>query len=1233
MVLVSQRDHSIFSTENRQASNSSPKLPRRESTEFAGFSRRSSQRATSTTSSSAKHDGDNFSGYARSGELLQQHRKSPSLLDLDKRTTEPNSNDPISHEFWPNGRSPPKGPRAMVTPSAFPSEDETNKIAISELLKLEANERRQSSSSSGQHILRNTDEVLNDIDGTSGSVRFSNNSIRLEPQTATEYSKSEATTEPVSPVVEGRSLNEAACQGSISDSVAKVVKNDPAQIAGSSEDNCGAAPIGFRGRTFDPGQVTISQHYIGSKTCDVVPAAPSSPPLPTFSEHRANSVTPTLDRSKIYDSPQLPFIQKSLGSNLRFSADDTKSLSSELSISSGRTPSETSSTPSDMRVKKCHDVGAAITRVATSPPSFSPVLIGNETFRCARCVKRSGLPLATAGKRTGSSLRPTGHKALHLASTEGIKSGLLDDNARPTKRQKLDHAEGYGLLHVPRTLNLLRDCNRPTSAPIQTQAYLKDKPSSSENNVLNHPLNGSVGSADDRACLQAHSHIEHSVIPIEAPAPGPNKEHEHSESVSEAGRTSVTTDRGQCQEPAKQLTVDAHTPSEPDHESDRRPLRARDSSIQPISTAVPVETSGFVDIDSFDLGVRPYESNVTLLDSDPSAERAPGTQARKQSSIHGSDDDALSDKSMSIESDQPEPTDTNNSVRRSSSPALIADKFDSLERQDHAKSIIDLPSSERFGSISPLSKRPPSTVNASSANLSATSITTPRSNDVTNTYASATADHNHRHSSAAKIYSEAANPSLKKYPLTPCSMCGKPVFTSFSKNSTKTLCTGCAKVNESNLPTPCTTTQLNDRLLSPESSNMASLNQAPLSPPSKKAVSLDKSKQSLQSKAKAQQSRPLKVFPEQSSPFRTAPLRTQRQFLASKVNGAPALSSRPVANPQQPELAINGHIGVETRVDLPKFPALTKQHEKTIPLAIPSPPEKVSQVGKAPGHPETNDRQKQLTPHVGFSHEKGKGSSIVHTEAALATNEAVVEQRQYAGESDQRIKDLGRALAAKELEFERAKIEIAALKEQSSRNNKLEHDHTIKANDRTITGLGEELQKLQQQPGIKDTPPSIYTEKDLLMAWPQYHPKNVWFNRSAKIAEIKSRPSRKATFGKRLANIRKDRSNVHHEVDRSPPTSHSIPKPPRYDRDVEETRPPGGLESYGAGSPEPTVISDAESDKELSFEELIGVPPNAIPTIYDKALAYRDGTRDKKGKLPRAKVVYKVGRNVAGQLK
>ncbi|KAI9790433.1 MAG: hypothetical protein M1835_000962 [Candelina submexicana] len=1202
-------------------------LPRRESTEFAGFSRRSSQRATPTTSSSAKHDGDDFPGYPRSRELLQKPQKSPSLLDPDKRTTEPNSHDPISHEYWPNGRSPPKGPRALVTPSSFPSEDDTNKIAISELLKLEANERRQSFSSSGQHIFRNTDEVLNDIDGPSGSARFSDNSIRLESQTATEYSKSQATTGRVPSVIEGRSLNEAACQGSISESVAKVVKNDSAKIVGSSEDNRGAAPISFRGRPFDPGQVTISQHYIGSKTCDIVPAAPSSPLLPAFSEHKANSIAPTLDRSKIFDSPQLPFIQKSLGSHLRFIADDTKSLSSDLSISSGRTPSETSSTPSDMR-----DVGAAITRVATSPPSFSPVLIGNETFRCARCIKRSGLPSATASKRTGSSLRPTGHKALYLASTEEVKSGLLDESVRPTKRQKLDHTEGHGLLHVPKTLNLQGDCNRTTSPPIQTQACLKDKPSSSENTVLNHSLNGSVGSADDRASLQAHSPIEHSVIPIEAPAPGPNKDHEQSKSVSEARSTSVTTDRGQCQEPAKQLTVDAHIPSEPGIESDRRPLRAREFPIQPISTAV--ETSDFVDIDSFNISVRPYESNITLLDSDPSAEKAPGAQARKRSLTHGSDvdnDDALSGKSMSIESDQPEPTDTNNSFRCSPSPALIADKFDSLERQDHVKSTVELPSSERLGSISPLCKRPPTTINASSVNLSATSINTPKSNDVTNTYASAIADHNHRHSSAAKIYSEAANPSLKKYPLTPCSMCGKPVFTPFAKNTTKTLCTGCAKGNESNLPAPCTTT-LNDRLLSPESFNMASLNQAPLSPTSKKAVSLDRSKQSPQSKARAQHSRPLKFFPEQSSPFRTAPLRTQRQFMTVKANGAPGLSSRPVINPQQPKLAINGHIGVETRVDLPPSPALTKQHEKTIPLAIPPPPERVSQDGKAPGHPEANDGQKQLTPHVGSPHETGKGSSIVHIEAAPAINEADIEQRQYAGESDQRIKDLERALTAKELEFERAKVEIAALKEQSSRNNKLEHDNTINANNRTITSLREELQKLQQQRG-KETPHSIYTEKDLLKAWPQYHPKNVWFNRSAKIAEIKKRPSRKATFGKRLANIRKERSNVHHEVDRTPPTSHSIPEPSRHDRDVEETRPPGGLESYGAGSPEPTVISDGESDKELTLEELIGVPPNAIPTIYDKALAYRDGTRDKKGKLPRAKVVYKVGRNIAGQLK
>ncbi|MCJ1403457.1 hypothetical protein MMC11_006680 [Xylographa trunciseda] len=51
------------------------------------------------------------------------------------------------------------------------------------------------------------------------------------------------------------------------------------------------------------------------------------------------------------------------------------------------------------------------------------------------------------------------------------------------------------------------------------------------------------------------------------------------------------------------------------------------------------------------------------------------------------------------------------------------------------------------------------------------------------------------------------------------------------------------------------------------------------------------------------------------------------------------------------------------------------------------------------------------------------------------------------------------------------------------------------------------------------------------------------------------------------------------------------------------------------------------------FDKAVGLPQNPIPVRVDGMLAYRDGTRDANGRLPRAKNLFKVGRNVPGELK
>ncbi|KAI9711079.1 MAG: hypothetical protein M1812_007273 [Candelaria pacifica] len=1153
----------------------------------------STPRSTSRPTFSANNEGYNFPGYARSRQLLQQQRNGLSLSDINKGTGERKPADRVSDEFWPAGISPPKGPRAMVIPNSKYTEDETNQMAITELLKLEANERRQSSSTPGRRSYCDSEKASIKSEGHQ-KPHLSIPPFRPEP--AFEYSKLQASSGRVSQAAQRQPESEIASRAPR--------RNGPLNdLKVPSEDTTEDTMLDVsHGNGTNPTLVSTGAPYTKSKDCDTLPVALDCSLTPTHGDSGNNCAALTLDRFKNRDSPPLPLLPKSLGSHLRFNGDDTKSLSSD----SGRTPSETSSTPSDMRIKKCH--------VCRKPQA------SDDTFRCARCSKRSGFVSAAASKRTGSSLRPNGDKTQLPASVKQINIKPLNDNERPMKRQKLDHSEQSSL--GPPQTSVQTSVNEATSSAVQAHTPLQANSASVKDTILNHSFNRSIGAAEKGESFQTHSPMTKTVVPIEAQAPGPRPAHESNELGSEPGQMSVATDRGQCLELVKPSTVDTHMSLNSDSGMNGRSLHTRGLPSQPIKTHA--EVSDFYDIDSFDIGVGPYESNATILSSDPSANKCLGKRAQKRSLPPEFDDDALSDKSISIESDQPEPTDINRSVRRSSSPALFADKVATLREQDRANSSMNSPLSSCLDSIQTRPNQPPTPVDATLLDSSPTSDFTPRTNGVGKTSDSTTSGYFHKHSSAAKTRPEAANPSLKKYPLStsPCSMCGKRVLKSFSKNSSKTLCVLCAKAKGSSIPATGNPTPANGTLLSPELPNVAPLDETVSSTSFIKPLSSDNSKQTPQRGSKPQQSRPMKVFPEQTSPFKTVSPRTKRKFAAGRVNGAPGPSVKPILKKSHAKPAVNGHTGAELHAIVPQPPSDTKELESVIPSAIPLPSRRTTEVEERSRHPDGTDSQKQVTPIIRSPRENRKESPNAEVVLAQAISQAVLEHQETGRASLARNQHLERELAAKELELEKLKVEIAALKEQTSKSDESEHK-------RTIAALKEQLQSLQHQSKREQFPPPSHTEKDIFKAWPQYRPEVVWFDRGAKIAEIKQRPSRKATFGKRLANIRKERDNVHHEIDRPAPGSHKNPKKPRT---IEETRPSGGLESYGAGSPEPGIPSNEESDAQPTFEERIGVPPNSIPTIYDKALAYRDGTKVK-GKLPRAKVVYKVGRNVAGQLK
>ncbi len=451
----------------------------------------------------------------------------------------------------------------------------------------------------------------------------------------------------------------------------------------------------------------------------------------------------------------------------------------------------------------------------------------------------------------------------------------------------------------------------------------------------------------------------------------------------------------------------------------------------------------------------------------------------------------------------------------------------------------------------------------------------------------------------------------------------------------------CAKVNGPGLPAPYTPASVKDPVSSTALPGIVPIGKACSAPPREKVVSPGKYRSGLPGKSKPQQNRPFKVFPEQTSPFRnvafkTVTPRTKRKFAAGKANGVHEPTKTPIVNQSQPKPVTNGVPEVTEHARLPQSPIAETQSEESITSPTLSPPRRITGVGWEPGHPEITDNRKLPLPRVNPAHQDKSESTIAQVEAAKGTSQASPELKQHDGqstsvpveianattqadlepnqddrESVRRILDLEKDLAAKELQLSQANLEIAALKERRSRSDEPDHE-------RTIISLREELQRVQHQlksqtspASVHTNPPSSFRKKDLFEGWRQWRPQTVFFDRKAKETEIKRRPSRKATFGKRLANVRRERDNVHHEVHRPAPGSHNKIAEPTTRAD-EGTRPSGGLENYGAGCPEAVLVpddDDGEGDRQINFEELIGVPMNAIPTIYDKTLVYRDGTK------------------------
>ena len=127
--------------------------------------------------------------------------------------------------------------------------------------------------------------------------------------------------------------------------------------------------------------------------------------------------------------------------------------------------------------------------------------------------------------------------------------------------------------------------------------------------------------------------------------------------------------------------------------------------------------------------------------------------------------------------------------------------------------------------------------------------------------------------------------------------------------------------------------------------------------------------------------------------------------------------------------------------------------------------------------------------------------------------------------------------------------------------------------------------------------------------WPEYREENM-FDAQAKLAEIIKRPTRKQMFGKPAFCSRLRVRDPAMEVPVVPVTA----SPEKRTKML-----------IDPNNPYPWEDSDVDPvlEEYQSLDEFFDFPANMIPIISEGQLAYRDGTRNDDGRLPRAREVFK----------
>ncbi|KAK4891759.1 hypothetical protein LTR27_009611 [Elasticomyces elasticus] len=150
-----------------------------------------------------------------------------------------------------------------------------------------------------------------------------------------------------------------------------------------------------------------------------------------------------------------------------------------------------------------------------------------------------------------------------------------------------------------------------------------------------------------------------------------------------------------------------------------------------------------------------------------------------------------------------------------------------------------------------------------------------------------------------------------------------------------------------------------------------------------------------------------------------------------------------------------------------------------------------------------------------------------------------------------------------------------------------------------------------------------YTALSLYDEWPEHAPDNA-IDEEEKAEEIRKRPTRKQMFGKPATYSRLATNLTKSTPGATPSTSFAKSDTATAADDSDEnstqrrTRSPRKKDYAALPALEQSVKECA------TLEEFLGKPANPMMCWYKGQLAYRDGTRDRQGRLPRGKEYYVV---------